>query len=140
MYHTLESLQGNFIPIYFGETEYGGTRAILLSYVDGVKLCDVDMEEKEVRQRLRETFKAFFAYRAVPDDARLENFILSRDKIVAVDLEHVYIYEKSVEDEGRRDNMHDEDYEDDKDDGVYSMKCVINDLMDKYHRIRTTGW
>lgn len=115
-YEALETLQGNLIPRLFGEAQFEGTRALILSYVAGVT-CDkvTHFEVDEFHQMLKETFLLLLRHGYVPDDPRLNNFILGDDKrIMIIDLEHV------EEEKG--------------DDGEFFADSVIEMLMRWYKR------
>ena len=90
-YELLKALQGDVIPICYGEVKYEGERALLLSYVDGVSLYDItDLPIDEVQRMIEDAFWPLQEYGVVPNDTKLDNFILVGDKLVIIDLEHVY--------------------------------------------------
>ncbi|CAI4217395.1 unnamed protein product [Parascedosporium putredinis] len=96
-YRMLESLQGDIIPQLFGEIRVQGTRALLLSYVAGIR-CDKvsDLEVEHFQQLLEDAHLRLRPFGYVHDDPRLDNYILvDGQKIVIVDLEHLYEIEET---------------------------------------------
>ena len=90
-YGLLKALLSDIIPVCYGEVEIEGERALLLSYVDGVSLYDVtDLAVDEVQQMAEDAFLPLQQHGVIPDDTKLENFILVENKLVIIDLEHVY--------------------------------------------------
>ena len=81
--------RGNYlIPVFYGEGRCEGSRALLLSHVDGITASRlVDIDQADFRQLLRQTFSAFPPYNIMPGNLKLDNFILSEQRIVALDLE-----------------------------------------------------
>lgn len=93
MYERLQSLQGRVIPIFYGETECEGARALVLSEVTGIMPWEQKLPPLEARQftELVETaFQELNALGLAYDDVKLDNLILVQDRVVLVDLESVY--------------------------------------------------
>ncbi|KEZ41677.1 hypothetical protein SAPIO_CDS6838 [Scedosporium apiospermum] len=90
-YEALDTLQGDVLPQLFGEAQFEGTRALILSYVAGVS-CDkvTHFEVEDFQQMLEQAFLPLQRLGYVHDDPRLDNYLLVEDrKIVVLDLEHL---------------------------------------------------
>jgi hypothetical protein len=94
MYAKLTSLQGSTIPICFGEASAEGQRALVLSDVGRISLCDqppLRKERSEILPMIDEALRALARLRIDYDDIKLDNFHLvntSRgEKVMIVDLE-----------------------------------------------------
>ena len=88
MYGRLRDLQGHWITVCHGEGRYEGSRRLLLSYVGNRKAPSVvDIDPADFRQLLQQTLSAFLPYNAMPGDIKLDNFILSGQRIVDLHLE-----------------------------------------------------
>jgi hypothetical protein len=80
------------IPKFYGEATVEGTRALVLSEVDGImpweqKLPPLGMDE--FKARVEVAFQALNSFGLVYDDLKLGNMILLPDRVVLVDLESV---------------------------------------------------
>lgn len=92
MYIRLEALQGRLIPHFHGEVKCDGTRALILSEVDGVpanKQPAPYLSPEVSRQRIEAGLKEPAAYGVSFDDTKLSNIMLVDNGIVFVDLESV---------------------------------------------------
>jgi len=92
MYKRLENLQGSFIPILYGEADYGGQPALVLSYIHGLPLFEVTgLTVTEVRRKLKEAFLPLQQHGVYQDDPTMANLILvDGERLVTIDLERVY--------------------------------------------------
>ncbi len=93
MYKKLEPLQGHMIPIYYGEGQCEGTRALILSEVRGINAIEQEnpcLHHREFARRLTVACGEMARYGLVSDDPCLWNLILVEDRIVFVDLEMWY--------------------------------------------------
>lgn len=91
-YTKLRPLQGTVIPKFFGELKYNDARALLLSDIGGVCLATPEgalLEVDDFRRMLRQALTALSQFGIVHGDEKLDNFHLTRDKIMVVDLERV---------------------------------------------------
>ncbi|KAL2109882.1 hypothetical protein VUR80DRAFT_1888 [Thermomyces stellatus] len=91
MYARPEAFQGALIPICYGEVEFEGSRALVMSVIDGRKLSEVtDLTVERVKELAESALLPLQHHGVVPDDMKLDNFILVReDRLVLIDLEHV---------------------------------------------------
>ncbi len=85
IYKRLQPLQGRVIPIYYGEAQCEGTRALVLSEVQGVLAreqipprLDWDIFTDRIGAAYRELAQLGVCY----DDERLDNVFLVGDKVV----------------------------------------------------------
>lgn len=123
----MKNLQGNLIPQLFGQCDFDGVPALILSEIVGVTLHDLargkkSIDEKAMESQLGAAFKSMSAYGAIYWDQRLDNFLLCNNgdcndgKVMVVDLEEVRFpatfrpWELNVNEEGARSLM--EDYKD----------------------------
>lgn len=93
MYERLLSLQGSLIPRCFGETIVHGTRALILSEVDGIESCNQKfpyLEPLEFQRRIEEAFAELAKFGLAYGDLKPDNFLLVGDRVVIVDLESVW--------------------------------------------------
>ncbi|APA11290.1 hypothetical protein sscle_07g060600 [Sclerotinia sclerotiorum 1980 UF-70] len=100
MYHRLKSLQGRFLPYYYGEATYDGSPALVLSEVIGQTLAHLTIKpgEDEVYERkLEEVYKALTVYGVIHGDTKLDNAMDVGDRIVLIDLEQATIDETEWE-------------------------------------------
>ncbi|KAH8907384.1 hypothetical protein BR93DRAFT_994968 [Coniochaeta sp. PMI_546] len=92
VYDKLKSLQGNVIPVFYGETVVeDDTRAIVLSDVAETPLALVPPSEcnpEDVVRMLETAIRAIFSLGLAPFDAHLLNFLVTHDnRIIVVDHE-----------------------------------------------------
>lgn len=93
MYERLLPLQGSLIPRCFGETTVHGTRALVLSEVNGIESCNQKfpcLEPSEFQRRIEEGFAELAKFGVAYGDLKLDNFLLVGDRVVIVDLESVW--------------------------------------------------
>ena len=91
MYMQMKARQGDVIPILYGKAKCERARALLVSFIDGVRLSQVtNLTVEEVRRKIEDAFLPLKHYGVVPVDIKLDNFILSDNGIVIIDLEQVY--------------------------------------------------
>ncbi|TQW05496.1 hypothetical protein IF2G_06618 [Cordyceps javanica] len=95
-YKKLESIQGRVIPICYGETEYDGARALILSDIGGGCLSDPEgavLTEPTLEPLLGAPLRALTDRGIIHDDLKLDNFRLVERggvrKIMIVDLERI---------------------------------------------------
>ncbi|KAI1818945.1 hypothetical protein F4861DRAFT_534839 [Xylaria intraflava] len=95
-YDKLRCLQGLVIPVLYGQIEYDGTRALLLSDVGGQSLAEPEaiLPEHQLRPLVDQAFQALAELRFTHDDLKLDNFRLVNGgtAIMVVDLELVNDY------------------------------------------------
>ncbi|KAK3298567.1 uncharacterized protein B0H64DRAFT_385520 [Chaetomium fimeti] len=96
MYARLRTLQGSVIPICFGEASVEGRRALVLSDVGRITLCDppsLERDRDEMANMIDDAFRAITKLGVEHGDIKLDNFHLvstrAGDKIMIVDLESV---------------------------------------------------
>jgi hypothetical protein len=92
-YSKLEPLQGDHIPIFYGEAEYEGTRAFILSEVDGVVSylqSHPPLPRGGFQRRVEATYEKLGVFNFSYDDANLGNILLTKDGAVLVDLESAW--------------------------------------------------
>ncbi len=98
MYARLSAIQGSTVPICFGETSLDGRRALLLSDVGRVTLCDkpsLQRDRDEMEKMIEDAFWALAKFGVGYGDIKLDNFHLvncpggDNHKIMIVDLESV---------------------------------------------------
>ncbi|KAK4149092.1 hypothetical protein C8A00DRAFT_19189, partial [Chaetomidium leptoderma] len=96
MYTRLSAIQGSTIPVCFGETSLDGRRALVLSDVGRVTLCDkpaLQRDRDDMGKMIDDAFWALAKFRVGYGDIKLDNFHLVRgpdgDRIMIVDLESV---------------------------------------------------
>lgn len=91
MYEKLRDLQGTHIPAFYGEAEYAGQRALLISYVDGDTLDNIThLEDADLERKLEDAFATLQPYGVAQEDHNLNSYILVDDqRIVIIDLERV---------------------------------------------------
>ena len=93
IYEKLWPLQGTLIPRCFGEGTCEGTRALVLSEVEGVQACRQKkpwLEPAELQRRLESAFRQLEELGLGYGDLKLDNFLIAGDGMVVVDLESVY--------------------------------------------------
>lgn len=93
IYERLQSLQGRVIPHYFGEAQFEGTRALILSEVVGIMPWEQKLpplQADEFKELVEVAFQELNAFSLAYDDIKLDNMILVQDRVVLVDLESVY--------------------------------------------------
>lgn len=96
MYAKLRPLQGRTISILFGEASMEGQRALILSDVGPVSLCNPPAYQKdrdELDDMIYDLFRALAKFGVEHGDIKLDNFHIASgpdgDRIVVVDLESV---------------------------------------------------
>lgn len=90
MYGRLQAFQGVLIPVYYGEAQYDGAPALLLSDIGGFPLCHphaASMNEGDLLRTLHDAFGALATLSIIHDDANFDNYHLVGNKIMIVDLE-----------------------------------------------------
>ncbi|KAK1763567.1 hypothetical protein QBC33DRAFT_549340 [Phialemonium atrogriseum] len=100
MYGRLRAFQGVVIPVYFGEAQYDGALALLLSDIGGFPLCHpqaASMKEGDLLRMLHDPFGALATLSIIHDDAKLDNYHLVGNKIMIVDLESAEEAEENLE-------------------------------------------
>ncbi|UPK90863.1 hypothetical protein LCI18_001798 [Fusarium solani-melongenae] len=95
-YEKLKGLQGDVIPRCYGQIEYDGERALILSDVGEACLATPDgavLDENDLRLLLDKAITSLTDRHVSQDDTKLNNFHLvtenGKDRIVVVDLEMV---------------------------------------------------
>ncbi|KAL2017963.1 hypothetical protein VTK56DRAFT_1495 [Thermocarpiscus australiensis] len=91
-YAKLRPLQGIVIPRLLGELRYDNARALLLSDIGGACLATPEgalLEPADLRRMLCQALTALSHFGISQDDIKLDNFQLTGDKIMMVDLERV---------------------------------------------------
>ncbi|GAB1318830.1 hypothetical protein MFIFM68171_09040 [Madurella fahalii] len=97
IYQALAPVQGKVVPVCYGEaecteTEMTGTRALVLSDVEGVSLHEDDARGLDVAQlegMLSEPFRALAELKVSHDDYKLDNYRLVGDRIMIIDPDFV---------------------------------------------------
>ena len=98
MYARLSAIQGSTIPVCFGETSLDGRRALVLSDVGRVTLCDkpsLQRDRDDMEKMIDDAFWALAKFGVGYGDIKLDNFHLvngpdgDNRKIMIVDLESV---------------------------------------------------
>src|SRR3569833_1443335 len=122
-------MQKRYVPKYYGEVECPkaertGTRALILSYVDGIPLSDEDkagyLELDHLEDILWESIRAVADLNVKHDDLRLDNYILAGDRIVLIDFDSSYI----------DDDTNEEDRE-------YFLGCAVAHVYDLYQAVHS---
>ncbi len=93
MYKKLEPIQGRVIPIFYGEAWCEGTRALILSEVQGlnsIKQGPGRLDLEEYGRRLEVACGELARYGVVLDDYNIPNIFVVDDRIMLVDLEKYY--------------------------------------------------
>lgn len=93
IYQTLKPLQGDVIPVLYGEGRAEGTRALILSEVVGVVPFEqkgTPLAKEEFKGRVEKALGALDKFGLAFGDTKLDNVILSDDRAVLVDLEWVF--------------------------------------------------
>ncbi|KAM3509016.1 hypothetical protein MY11210_006511 [Beauveria gryllotalpidicola] len=95
-YTKLKSLQGQVIPLCYGEIEYDGARALVMSDIGGACVADPEgavLTEPELEPLLHAALSALANYGIIHDDTKLDNFHLvdrgQTREVMIVDLERV---------------------------------------------------
>lgn len=92
-YARLKPLQGDLIPIFYGVAECEGTRAFVLSEVDGVVSylqSHPPLPREEFKRRVETIYQKLGAFNFSYDDANLGNILLTKDGAMLVDLESAW--------------------------------------------------
>lgn len=123
-YERLKDLQGDEIPIFFGQGDFDGIRALVISEIVGTTLLDFarsmnPIDEKKMKDDLAAVFQSLTTYGAVYWDQKLDNFMYcdnaapDASKAMVIDLEQVRFptsfrsWELDVNNEGARALMED---------------------------------
>ncbi|KAH7247810.1 hypothetical protein B0J15DRAFT_551482 [Fusarium solani] len=92
----LVCLQGDVIPRCYGQIEYDGKRALILSDIGGACLATPDgavLDENDLRLLLDKALTSLTDHQVSHDDTKLDNFHLvtenGKDRIIVIDLEMV---------------------------------------------------
>lgn len=94
-YENLRCLQGHVIPICYGQIEYDGACAFIMSDVGGACIAEPEgtvLDENELRSLLEQALSALASLGISHDGLKLDNFCLfghDSDRLVVVDLERV---------------------------------------------------
>ncbi|RAK95746.1 uncharacterized protein BO80DRAFT_469179 [Aspergillus ibericus CBS 121593] len=99
-YKTLELLQGDVIPYFYGRGYFDGRPALILSDINGINLNDLahsndNIPEDSLQAYLEEAFHKLSRQKALYWDQKLDNFLLCNDqgrgdrKVMVVDLEQM---------------------------------------------------
>lgn len=95
-YEQLEPVQGIVIPRFYGQIEYDGKRALILSDIGGYCVATPEgavLDEKDFRPLLEKALTSISKLGVSHDDNKLDNFHLvtedGKDRIMIVDLEMV---------------------------------------------------
>ena len=95
-YEKLEPVQGSVIPRCFGQIEYDGKRALILSDIGGYCIATPEgavLDEKDFRPLLKKALTSISKLGVSHDDNKLDNFHLvtedGKDRVMIVDLEMV---------------------------------------------------
>ena len=123
-YERLKDLQGDKIPIFFGQGDFNGIRALVISEIVGTNLLDLarsinPIDEKKMKDDLEAVFQSLTTYEAIYWDARLDNFMYcdkaapGASRAMVIDLGQVRFplpsrpYELNVNNAGARALMED---------------------------------
>lgn len=95
-YEKLGPVQGSVIPRCFGQIEYDGKRALILSDIGGYCIATPEgavLDEKDFRPLLKKALTSISKLGVSHDDNKLDNFHLvtedRKDRVMIVDLEMV---------------------------------------------------
>ena len=92
-YEKLRCLQGLVIPSCYGQLQYEGSRALVLSDIGGTCVAEREgavFREKNVRPFFDQALNALASQDISHDDMKLDNFhLVSNKAIMVVDLERV---------------------------------------------------
>ena len=99
-YGRLKDLQGDKIPVFFGQGYFDGIRALVFSEVVGTTLLDLarskkPIDEKTMKDKLIGVFQSLSARGAIYWDQKLDNFMYcdngapDASKVMVVDFEQV---------------------------------------------------
>ncbi|KAK3933730.1 hypothetical protein QBC46DRAFT_105089 [Diplogelasinospora grovesii] len=95
-YEKLKCLQGLVIPTYYGQVQYMGTRALVLSDIGGACVAEPEgavLSEQDVRPLFDQALSALASQGISHDDMKLDNFHLvsngGNKAIMIVDLERI---------------------------------------------------
>lgn len=90
-YERLQPVQGHLVPKCFGVAYCDGTKALVLSEVNGVlpfeQPVDAPLNADEFRRRLEAAFGELGTFGLMYGDPKLDNCLLVDDRIVIIDLE-----------------------------------------------------
>lgn len=124
-YTKLRSLQGIVISRLFGELRYDNTRALLLSDIGGVCLATPEgslLELADFRRLLYQALTTLSHFKILQEDVKLDNFHLTNDKVMIVDLEKV-----------SEESLSDEDLD-------FGIKSAVDSLAAFYERNQYYFW
>ena len=95
-YEELKCLQGIVIPVCYGQVQYEGTRALVLSDIGGACVAEPGgavLGEQDVRPLFDQALSALASHGISHDDLKLDNFHLvnksGNKTIMIVDLERI---------------------------------------------------
>lgn len=92
-YKRVKPLQGDLIPVFYGEAQCEGTRAFILSEVDGVvsyMQSKPPLPSAEFERRIEAIYQKLGVFKFSYEDANLGNILLTRDGAMLVDLESAW--------------------------------------------------
>ena len=104
----LKDKQGTMFAICYGEAEYDGTRALVLSDVGGMALNDENLtgaDPEDIRIMLKAVFRDLHARGFTPGDLKLDNYHLVGDRIVPLDFEMIWDLPEGIDEEQMADNV-----------------------------------
>lgn len=93
VYERLQPVQGHFVPILYGEATFEGSRALVLSEVNGVlpfKQEKPYLAPSEFKRRITRACRELEAFDYFADGIKLANTFLVDDRVVFVDLEDFF--------------------------------------------------
>ena len=93
VYGKLKPLQGDLIPIFYGEAQCEGTRAFVLSEVDGVVSylqSQPPLPREQFQRRLEAIYQKLAVFNFCYGDENLGNILLTKDGAMLVDLESAW--------------------------------------------------
>lgn len=96
MYKKLEPLQGRVMPVFYGEARCEGTRALILSEVQGlnsIRQGEERLDWREYERRLKVACGELARYGVVLGDYNIPNIFVVDNRVMLVDLEKYYCVE-----------------------------------------------
>ncbi|PQE14726.1 kinase-like domain protein [Rutstroemia sp. NJR-2017a BBW] len=100
IYHHLKSLQGTFIPQFYGGAIYDGSPALVLSEIYGKRLHDINFDTRPeaddpiLKAKLEEDFKVLTKYGVIYRDREMHNILEVEDRIMVIDFEQAELGSK----------------------------------------------